>query len=603
VRLILNYATGDLECFERVAGSAAALSDHYDVRLVVSHFPHKDPHQRTDPGDPYLEYSANFPDLFRFAPPETVAPFIDRRFVDESVRLAERKLAVLARHGLKAAFLGREPVYLPEAFYAEHLHLRGPRVDHPRRSRNPCFALCLHHPEAQALYRSATEAVIRRLPLVDTFFWWTNDSGAGFCWYEHLYPGPNGPQHCRERGPIPALAAFHAAVLDGARAGGAADPMSVMTHTLVWDHERQPAGAYRYPPEPDRPGAYSIRADLSLTYPVRFLWDPLLRLEQIDAIQSSQPVAVIWWLSDVYHRAAIDPESLRRQVALWELALRQPQRNQHLAGKIELLNALAASEFDPAAVPELVDGWAHVHEAFKLQLHNPFRGPSRYLPMYGAVSHRWLTRPMVPFPEELTPDDETYFLPHVFAVGDEARRSNLLDLHGYPAADVNAPFDLRSAYYDQIAGELRFAAERFSVAARAADGKSGAELATTAKAAGLLAHLWLTCRNWIEFGVLRGQSVQRPLEEMQRLSPGERARAEAYRQRLDRVMRAELDNTLAFQELLGSDREGVLVRGASPEEEDTFMLSPNLQAQLTKKRVIMQTHWQDTARLAPVGSA
>src|SRR6266545_4521642 len=198
---------------------------------------------------------------------------------------------------------------------------------------------------------------------------------------------------------------------------------------------------------------------------------------------------------------------------------------------------------------------------------------------------------MVAFPEELTPEEERYFLPHVFAVGDEARRANLLDLHGYPAADVNAAFDLRSAYYDQIAGELRSAAASFATAARAVEGKSGAHLAAAAKAAGLLARLWLTCRNWIEFAVLRGQGAARPSEEMQRLSPGERARAEAYRQRLDRVMRAELDNTPAFQELLGADREGVLVRGAAAEEEDTFMLSPDLQAQLTKKREIMCAHW------------
>ncbi|MGH2354016.1 MAG: hypothetical protein ACRDJN_20620, partial [Chloroflexota bacterium] len=254
-RLVINYATGDLDDFDQVAAAATVLSGRYAVRMVVNHLADKDPHQRTDPGDPYLEYSANFPDLFHFAPPDAVAPLIDRSMVEANMRLAEQKLAVLRRHGLKGAFLGREPVYLPEAFYRDYPHLRGPRVDHPRRSRNPCFALCLHQPEAQALYRAAVAGVIERLPDVDTFYWWTNDSGAGFCWYEELYPGANGPQACRELGPVPAMAAFHEAVLDSSRAQGVAKPMSIMTHTQVWDGDRQPTGAYRYPPEPARPGA------------------------------------------------------------------------------------------------------------------------------------------------------------------------------------------------------------------------------------------------------------------------------------------------------------------------------------------------------------
>jgi len=608
VRLIVNYAAGDLDTFDQVAGSAAALAERYDVRVVVNHFPHPDRSQLIDPGDPYLEYSVNFPDLFRFTPPQAVAPFVDRRLAEDSLRLAEQRLALLRKHGLKGAFMGREPVFLPEGFYAEHPELRGPRVDHPRRSRNPCFALCLHHPEAQALYRSATVELLGHLPEVDTFYWWTNDSGAGFCWEERLYPGPNGPQTCRQQGTLPAIAAFHSAVLDGARAAGVADPMSVMTHTLTWDHERMPAGAYRYPPEPGRPGAASIYADLSLTFPVRCLWDPFERLEQIESIEAAGPVATMWWLSDVYHRSAVGTDAFRQQVALWQMALDQPQRNRNLLGRIGLLGELAAREFDAEAAADVVDAWSHVHRTFHLQRHNPFRGPSRYLPTYGPVSHRWLTRPMVAFPDELTAEDEEYFLPHVFAVGDDARRTNLLDLHGYPAADVNATYDLRSGYYDQMAGELRQAAERFSAAARTVAGKARAELATAARAARLLACLWQTGRNWLEFGVLRGQGSPhwgqgqpRPLEEMQRLAPADRARAEAYRQRLDRVMRAELDNTLAFQQLLGADREAVVVRAETADGEDTFMLSPYVQEQLTKKVRIMHAHLQDTARLAPVG--
>jgi hypothetical protein len=599
-RLILNYATPDLERFEEVARAAAALSARYDVRLVVSHMARKDTRQLIDPGDPYLEYSAILPDLFRFAPPDAVAPFVDRSLVAANVELARDKLAVLRRYGLQGAFLGREPVYLPEAFYGEYPHLRGPRVDHPRRSRNPCFALCLHHPEAQALYRAAAEGVIAHLPDVDTFYWWTNDSGAGFCWYEGLYPGANGPQRCRELGPVPALAAFHTAVLDGARAQGVAEPISAMTHTRTWDAARQPAGAYRYPAEDSAPGVRSIPADTSLTYPVGCLWDPLERLEQIRALGEDPPVATVWWLSDVYHRAAMDPASTRLQIALWATAAASPDRNEHITGRVALLSDLAADAFGESAAGDAVDGWVRLHEAFGLQRHNPLRGPSRFLPLYGPVSHRWLTRPMVAFPEELTPEEEGYFLPHVFAVGEDARRTNVLDLHGYPTADAREAYDLRSTYYDQIAAALRAAATSFDGAARKAEAGCGEGLASAARAARLLACLWQTCRNWIEYAVLRTQGEARTVEEVVRLSAGDRSRAEAYRQRLDRVLRAELDNTLAFQDLLGLDPEGIVTRAVAPEDEDTFTLAPNLLQQLSRKREIMRAHWQDTARLVPL---
>ena len=78
----------------------------------------------------------------------------------------------------------------------------------------------------QALDRGAVEGVLAQLPDVDSFYWWTNDSGAGTCWYAKIYPGPDGPQRCRELGPVPAMAAFHSAVLDGARARGVAEPPS-----------------------------------------------------------------------------------------------------------------------------------------------------------------------------------------------------------------------------------------------------------------------------------------------------------------------------------------------------------------------------------------
>ena len=175
-----------------------------------------------------------------------------------------------------------------------------------------------------------------------------------------------------------------------------------MTHTLAWDAGRQPAGAFRYPPEGSSPGVRSIAADTYLTYPVGFLRDPLERLEQIRDLVEDPPVATVWWLGDVYHHAALDAESTRLQIALLNAAAARPDLIRHLAGRFALLSYLAAETYGEAAAGDLVDGWAKLHEAFGLQRHSPLRGFTRLVRLYGPVSHRWPTRPLVAFPEELT---------------------------------------------------------------------------------------------------------------------------------------------------------------------------------------------------------
>ena len=281
-----------------------------------------------------------------------------------------------------------------------------------------------------------------------------------------------------------------------------------MTQTQIWDAERMPAGSYRYPDTGPR-SVRSIGADVSYTYPVGYLWDAVGRLAQVRSVMDGEPPAVMWWLSDVYHRASIDPASAGRQMSLWSAAARQPRRLAHVVGRVDLLRDLAEAEFGAAAADDVVDGWAHLHHAFDLQAHGPFSLPTPFVPTYGAVSDRWLTRPLVAFPGELTADEEAYFLPHVFAVGDEERRRGLLDVHGYPAADPRAPHDLRSRYFNQIVAALEAAAGSFDQAACHAAGAAALDLTTAAKAARLLASVWTTSRNWIEFGVLRAQGKER----------------------------------------------------------------------------------------------
>ena len=58
--------------------------------------------------------------------------------------LLREKVAIVRKHKLSAAAQFHVPWMLPEPFFEKFPHLRGPRIDHPRRSRNRC-SIQSHH--------------------------------------------------------------------------------------------------------------------------------------------------------------------------------------------------------------------------------------------------------------------------------------------------------------------------------------------------------------------------------------------------------------------------------------------------------------------------
>ncbi|MFN2396885.1 MAG: hypothetical protein ABR597_14490, partial [Bacteroidales bacterium] len=50
--------------------------------------------------------------------------------------------------------------------------------------------------------------------------------------------------------------------------------------------------------------------------------------------------------------------------------------------------------------------------------------------LYWGVSTRHITRPLVFAPNRLTPEEEAWFLPHVFNISNEEARTDYMDIHG-----------------------------------------------------------------------------------------------------------------------------------------------------------------------------
>jgi len=129
--------------------------------------------------------------IFKVAVPPELQAFLPADYARRNLEIIRQRGAVLRELGLKAAFSGKEPAYLPEAVFRAHPDWRGPRCEHPRRSRHAYYSLCIDRPEVLAMYRKAVAEICRVAP-VELFTFLTNDSGSGICWSVSLYPGRMG---------------------------------------------------------------------------------------------------------------------------------------------------------------------------------------------------------------------------------------------------------------------------------------------------------------------------------------------------------------------------------------------------------------------------
>lgn len=153
---------------------------------------------------------------------EIVSSDYNRGILPESILqlnqdILKQNAAYARRFGFKPIIWFVEPYFMPESFYQRWPDLRGPRVDNPFCSRKPLFAPCVALPKAQDHYRLLARNLLRLAPEIEQIHMFTNDSGAGICYSRYLYPGSNGPGHCRDISPARHVSLLLNAILEGAR--------------------------------------------------------------------------------------------------------------------------------------------------------------------------------------------------------------------------------------------------------------------------------------------------------------------------------------------------------------------------------------------------
>lgn len=194
---VIQAPVTDLNEFREIAKQAARLKPFGKVEINISELADKGFYEIPEGRNSWYEYASYNPTPYKFFPDPKIAPFIPADFVKKNRELLLAKAKILREYGLGAAFWSYEPNFLPEAFFEKYPHMRGARVDHPRRGDYPAFAPCISVKETQEMFTGMVTELLKNVPEIHTFFFKTNDAGSGICWSDWQYVGPNGPAHCK----------------------------------------------------------------------------------------------------------------------------------------------------------------------------------------------------------------------------------------------------------------------------------------------------------------------------------------------------------------------------------------------------------------------
>lgn len=578
-KIIFGSTYADLADFERFAGRAKQSgATHIDVAqsLPWSYW------EYDRPDDPYPSWVISKCGLLKLARPEALRRYVPAEHSERVLAILAERGQVLRRLGLKAVFSANAPSMLPEAVFTDHPLWRGARVDHPARSRVARFAPSIDHPEVLALYREAAAILLRRCPEIDQLELTTNDSGAGLDWSPGLYSGSFGNTRYRGRSMDERLRGFLDAIRAGAQDAGA--PLEVR---IALTREPEPVRIAR---KFDRGMAienlegpegtpFGARAGFNEGYSNVF--NPVTGIPQ-----------AVRFLDDL-RRAARSPaprlsvimgDGLNRELyfAIFDRFQRAPAQAADEIGRLALLRDVAAERVGRERADELLALWLRVDEAGRLIRLLDTGGTLFYL---GSVQQRWLTRPFVPFPAELKPEEKACFRRFQFQALDDAHAESLSDVQ---ATDVYGGWSGRH-FVDRVLDPVEEAITESARLARAIDD------AGLARRFEIFRCVARNARNAV--------SYQAQLDRVRSLglkpeaSPVVGTQSSWDRQLIMETAREELDNTAELMALLGRAPGDYLLLAAAPEEEDCRLLGPDIVPHLQLKLNTMNSRWEDYKRL------
>jgi hypothetical protein len=578
---VFHAPINNLAEFRELARLAARLKPYGRVAVDISSLAEKGFYEIPAGGNFWFEYASYNPTTYKFFPDPMIAPFIPAEFVKKNRELLLAKAKILEESGLEASFWSYEPNFIPEPFFEAYPHLRGARVDHPRRGNHPAFAPCIDEPEAREMYTRMVTTLLKNVPAINTFFFKTNDAGSGICWSDWQYTGPNGPVACKNNSTGERVASIMNVYRKGAENAG--KEISIyLTSSMFSDAEKKDIDQH-LPENCFYPGRGSD--DLSMlgsviggSYPVRGLFEPIDLLRSIHEMKNSEAKTVFINFRSYYDRGYDLPSVMDKVTGMIVKYMNAPSPGGTISEQQELFQLCTEWAADDAQ--KLFDAFMLMEEAEKYK--NAAGGGATGI--YWGVSARHITRPLVIAPQLLTKEEEAYFLPYVFNPSLEEARMDYTDIHG---THNMIPEGSMNRYVAMV-----------NRAARLLDGiKSSAPesefIVKMTKALRIHGSIMRSAGNFAAVQAIRDRNAEKLSQPPHRPNKDVTWEGDPDLQAFITAMRDELDNTQELIDLLSDGGMELICHASDPRLEDTFLLGPDLIDQLKLKRKIMLRHWTD----------
>ena len=558
-----------------------------------------------DASDPYPMWFAHHASVLQIFPSKDVQPYVDAKYSAHVQAVLAKRCAILAKYGLKGIWNANEPSVMPEPFFAAYPELRGPRIDQANRSRKIYFAANVDNPETLKMYRDSMQLLLKACPEVDTFNWVTTDAGSGFDWTPSLYPGINGNTTYEDRPVSDRVSGFLINAQQAAADAGhpieinlnPIAPRQWMIPTFSPDVlqniiRKLPRGlAVEGREGPDgRPfeGVASIGVGDAAFYPVVGIPVP-----QIDARGGMGRGAAAGETPARFTINFGDATTVDFNYRYVKFTMHAPMRT--LADRVTTLRAFAASEVGDDQADNLVAVWSDLNEAQQNLEVLDFGEMLRF----GHVLNRWVTRPMVPFPEELTAAEKKDYLPFLFQAKGEVQADDLVDIQAMREYEGWGAHLLFQRTIELTIPRVRDAQRLVQgIASASKDDASRKQWDLMGVRLQALIYLLQSSDDMVSYQAQLDRV--KSLGEKPEANPVLGVQSSWDRTDMMNTARKEIDAMVNLNRLLSSTSDPILDLAPTPGEETIMRLGPNLSAQIAHKIEIMNSHWRDYDRIFTV---
>ena len=432
-RIYVQIDTKDIADYEKAAGIANRFGGtHLSANQIDPSMWQWD--AAMDRKDPYPNWTMHRPAFFKFYVPEKLRKYIPSDYTDGNLEMLRERAKVLKKHGLKAVYSAAiDPAYLPEQVFIDHPDWRGPRTDHPRRARLQYFAPCTDNPEVREMYKESIRELCKACPF-EYFDVMANDSAAGFCHFP-LYPGESGPVACRHISKQDRLINWLTLIQEGAAEAGCKAQVNfnryVPGDVLIFAKPLLKDGQSLMNQRTDGSPATAIIGFPNrfgeTSFPIAYLPRMVTYAKQLQAAE----------LTDANLHISVKGTEDYDAISLIEKALRKPIGQGQIA-RYTALREVAAEFVGAADAEKLVSVWDDIEELLT-RLDGFREGPrGANYGLLAFVHQRWITRPLVCFPERLEGEERDYWRNYLFQATTEENALDYINLQGWNTLDGNA---------------------------------------------------------------------------------------------------------------------------------------------------------------------